>query len=115
MASTLLTCYGQPVLTFIFKPFLFCILKILLKYYYQIFDSLLVENIPPSNNQPNPSSSMETSTQPMPTAKSSPKGKLPALEYEGISTADDHFEHVETASAALQLSKYPWKKSSVLW
>ena len=73
-------------------------------------DSLLVENIPPSNDQPNPSSSMETSTQPMPTSKISPKRKLPALEYGGTSTTDDHFEHVETALAALQLSNYPWKK-----
>ena len=78
-------------------------------------DSLLVENIPPSNDQPNPSSSMETSTQPMPTAKISLKRKLPALEYGGTSRTDDNFEHVETASAALQLSNYPWKKSSVLW
>ena len=73
-------------------------------------DSLMVENTPPSNDQPNPSSRMETSTQPMPTAKVSPKRNLPALEYGGTSTTDDHFEHVETASAALQLSNYPWKK-----
>ena len=73
-------------------------------------DFLLVENIPPSKDQPNPSSSMETCTQPMPTAKISLKRKLPALEYGGTSTTDDHFEHVETASAALQLSNYPWKK-----
>ena len=73
-------------------------------------DSLMVENTPPSNDQPNPSSCMETSMQPMPTAKVSLKRNLPALEYGGISTTDDHFEHVETASAALQLSNYPWKK-----
>ena len=67
-------------------------------------DSLLVENIPPSNDQPNPSSSMGTSTQPMPTAKICLKRKLPALEYGGTSRTDDNFKHVETASAALQLS-----------
>ena len=73
-------------------------------------DSLMVENTPPSNDQPNPSSCKETSTQPMPTAKVSLKKNLPTLEYGGISTRDGHFEHVETASAALQLSHYPWKK-----
>ena len=74
-------------------------------------DSSVVENTPPpSNDQPKPSSCMETSTQPMPTAKVSLKRNSPALELGGTSTIDDHSKHVETASVALQLSNYPWKK-----
>ena len=73
-------------------------------------DSSVVENTPPSNDQSKPSSCMETSTQPMPTAKVSLKRNSPALELGGTSTIDDHSEHVETALVALQLSNYPWKK-----
>ena len=73
-------------------------------------DSLVVENTPPSNDQPKPSSCMAISMQPMPTAKVSLKRNSPALEHGGTSTTYDHSEHVETASVALQLSNYPWKK-----
>ena len=72
--------------------------------------SSLVENTPLSKDQPNSSSGMETPTQPMPTTKVSQKRSIPALEYGGTSSTDDHLEHVETASAALQLSSYPWEK-----